>query len=160
MESHEYFRTETAVLRGHIWLYGKEAEPLDPTSHAPYIQIATFQQRKPAVLCTWGSSSPHLPQAFISSGGWCLLAVVLWSQRQWEGTSWRHLYASISHPPSLPALAILLILTSKVPILTSNVPIPHQRGRVTSWQPLSIQPQLWSPIWAIICFVEPTKKIL
>lgn len=60
-------------------------------------------------------------------------------------------HTSILHPPRLPALAHL-------PILTGKVLIPHQQGCISSWQPFSIQPQLSSPIWDISCFVKITKK--
>ena len=146
MESHEYLRTETAVLRRHICLCCKEAEPLNPTSHVLYVQIATFQLKKTAVLCTWESSSPHqLPQGCpapdfhqlwrLMSPCSCVMETEAMRRNQLPSFRATSTCPCISHPSRLPALAHL-------PILTAYVLIPHQWGCITSWQPLSIQPQL------------------
>lgn len=101
MESHEHFRTETAVLRGRICLCCKEAEPLDPASHDLYIWIATFQQRKPAVLCTWGSSSSHqLPQGCPAPGFHQLWGLMSPCSRVMETEAMRRNYGCL-HPELL-----------------------------------------------------------
>lgn len=121
-------------------------------AHQPWLQgggIAVDMDRNFPALHLRYSSSHQLPQGCPSSSGCLMEAEAVRRSQLVSIQSLSHM--SISHPPRLPALARLLILTN-------NMLIPHQQGCITSWQALSNQPQLQIPIWAISCLVEPTKK--
>lgn len=109
-------------------------------THHSWLQgggIAVDMDRNLPALLLGYSSSHQLPQGCPSSSG-CLLATCYGgrgSEKEPAVSIQSLSHMSISHPPRLPALARLLILTN-------NMLIPHQQGCITSWQALSTQPQL------------------
>lgn len=103
--------------------------PAEKTSSALRLGVRLSPPAAPRLPCPRLSSALEADVSLQSSDG------DRGNEKEPAASIQSHSHTSVLHPPRLPALA-------RSPLLTDDVLIPHQRGCITSWQPLSIQPQL------------------